>query len=82
MQSEKKRCPKYQYNYKKLRGRIKEYYDTQEKFADELGIGRVSLSQRLNNKLEFRQDEIKLAAELLEIQVERIAYYFFDTGGA
>ena len=46
------------WKYDKLRGRIKEICGTQDAFAEKLGIGRVSLSQRLNNQLEFSQDEI------------------------
>ena len=41
------------FDYSKLRGRIKEKYDTQDAFADAIGIGRVSLSKRLNNQLEL-----------------------------
>lgn len=46
------------WRYDKLRGKIKEVCGTQDAFAEKLGIGRVSLSQRLNNQLEFSQDEI------------------------
>lgn len=73
--NEKKR---YKFNYNRLRGKIKECYDTQEKFADELGIGRVSLSQRLSNKLEFTQDEILRACQLLNIDWEELEDYFFS----
>ncbi len=65
------------YNYRALMGLIKERYGTQERFAEEMGLGRVSLSQRLNSKLEFRQSEIKRAVELLEIPKESIGAYFF-----
>ena len=41
------------YDYRKLRGKIKEVCGTQDAFSEKLGIGRVSLSQRLNNQLEF-----------------------------
>lgn len=46
------------WNYSKLRGKIKEVCGTQDEFAKRLKIGRVSLSQRLNNQLEFSQSEI------------------------
>jgi len=65
------------YDYGKLMGLIKERYGTQEQFAEMLGLGRVSLSQRLNNKLEFRQSEIKSMIDLLEIPKEQIVSYFF-----
>lgn len=65
------------YDYGKLMGLIKERYGTQEIFAEKLGMGRVSLSQRLNNKLEFRQSEIKAMIDLLEIPKDQIVSYFF-----
>lgn len=66
-----------QWNYAKLRGKIKEIFSTQDAFAEALGIGRVSLSQRLNNVLEFTQEEIFRACELLGISVDDIPDYFF-----
>ena len=60
------------WRYDKLRGKIKEVCGTQDAFAEKLGIGRVSLSQRLNNQLEFSQDEIFKPCEILN-QAERFA---------
>lgn len=65
------------WNYSKLKGRIKEICDTQDEFASRLGIGRVSLSQRLNNQLEFTQDEMFKSCEVLEFEVSDIPLYFF-----
>ncbi len=65
------------YDYSKLRGRIKEKCGTQDAFSEKLGIGRVSLSQRLNNQLEFSQDEMLKACSILEISMEDIPRYFF-----
>lgn len=65
------------YDYRKLRGRIKEVCGTQNSFSKELGIGRVSLSQRLNNQMEFSQDEMIRACEILKIEKEEIPAYFF-----
>ena len=67
------------FDYSKLRGRIREKFGTQDNFAKALEIGRVSLSQRLNNHLEFTQEEINNACELLEINKNDIAKYFFTT---
>lgn len=66
------------FDYNKLRGKIKEIYGTQDKFAQKLGIGRVSLSQRLNNVLEFTQKEINDSCELLRINKEDVSQYFFS----
>lgn len=67
-----------EFDYRKLRGKIREVYETQDKFAEKLGIGRVSLSQRLNNILEFSQKEILLACKLLKIPIEECYQYFFN----
>lgn len=65
------------YDYSKLRGKIKEMCGTQDAFSEKLGIGRVSLSQRLNNQLEFSQDEMLKACDILKIPMEDIPRYFF-----
>lgn len=65
------------WDYSKLRGKIREICGTQDSFAEKLGIGRVSLSQRLNNQLEFSQDEIFKACEILGIKNEELSLYFF-----
>jgi hypothetical protein len=65
------------FEYAKLKGRIKEIFETQDRFAEALGIGRVSLSKRLTNKLDFSQTEINRSAELLSICKEEIPLYFF-----
>lgn len=65
------------FEYSELIRLIKYKFGTQDNFAKALGLGRVSLSQRLNNKLEFSQDEILKAANLLELPKESIPRYFF-----
>lgn len=65
-------------NYSKLRGKIREYYGTQDKFAQAIGIGRVSLSKRLGGKADFTLPEIQKASDLLHIPKDEIAAYFFD----
>lgn len=55
------------FNYQKLRGKIKEVCGTQDNFAKQLKIGRVSLSQRLNNQLEFSQSEIHDSCHILNL---------------
>lgn len=65
------------WNYAKLRGRIKEIFGTQEAFAKAIGISSVSLSQRLNNVLEFTQEEIFNSCEVLNIPLTEMMSYFF-----
>lgn len=65
------------YDYSKLRGAIKEKYKTQNMFAKKLKIGRVSLSQKLNGKIGFTQEQITNSCELLGIELENVYEYFF-----
>lgn len=65
------------YDYCRLRGKIKEVCGTQDNYAEKLGIGRVSLSQRLNNQKEFTQDEMIKTCDILSIERGEIPLYFF-----
>lgn len=65
------------FDYGKLRGRIKEICGTQDNYADAIGLGRVSVSQRLNNLLDFSQQEMFRSAEVLRFPKSQIPEYFF-----
>ena len=65
------------FNYAKLKGRIKEKYETQEVFAKAIGLTPTTFSFKINGKAKWKQDEIVKAAELLEISQGEIAEYFF-----
>ena len=65
------------YDYSKLKGRIKECFDTQSEFAQELKISDTSLSNKLNNKTPFDQDEIQESIEVFNLSpIETIEYFF------
>ena len=64
-------------SYSKLRGKIREVFGTQEAFAEAIGMSTVSLSQRLNGKLDWRVSEIAMACKVLRIPLEDNAAYFF-----
>lgn len=64
-------------DYAKLRGRIKEYFETETKFAEALGVSNVQLSCLLNNKANWDQPLINKACMLLEILAIDIPIYFF-----
>ena len=68
---------KIMYNYSKLKGRVTECFDTQENFANAMGMSRVSISQKLNNISYFSQYEIDKACESLSIDIAEIPTYFF-----
>lgn len=65
------------YNYSLLLGRMKERGFTQEKMAKELGISACSMNLSLNNKRNFRQDEILKISTLLDIAGKDVESYFF-----
>ena len=64
------------FNYKKLRGRIREKYGTQASLSEYLEMSRVSLCHRLNNNIEFSQKEILQVCQLLDISKEEIPVIF------
>jgi transcriptional regulator with XRE-family HTH domain len=65
------------FDYSKLRGKIREMCQTQENFAEKIGLSKVSLSVKLNNKVPFTQGEIHAACDVLGIDRSDIAEYFF-----
>ncbi len=65
------------FDYSKLRGKIKEKFKTESRFAKELGISTVSLSAKLNNKVEFSQGEMVKCCDLLEIPKEYLPVFFY-----
>ncbi|WP_270441320.1 DUF739 family protein [Acidaminococcus provencensis] len=65
------------FSYKKLKGRIKEIFGTQEKFAAAMGMSQRTVSLKLNNAVAWSQPEILLASKLLRISVAEIPIYFF-----
>lgn len=67
----------YKFDLSKLKGKIKEVLGTQDKYAEELGLARTSVSARLSGKIEFSQSEIKKSCEILHIQPKDIPIYFF-----
>lgn len=63
--------------YEKLKGKIKEVFDTQEAFATAMGMARSSLYSKLNNNTEFTQLEMLKALELLHLNKTDVDAYFF-----
>lgn len=66
-----------EYDYRKLRGKVKELFGRQEDFATAMGMSTVALSAKLNNKVQFTQDEMNKACNLLNIPFEFLPIYFF-----
>lgn len=68
---------KYNYDYNKLKGRIKEYYGTQENFAKSINLSTASLNYKLTNKVPFTQEEIYNSIKNLHIETNEIQEIFF-----
>lgn len=68
---------KYTFDYSKLKGRIKEKYETQTELSKHISYGFSSLSMKLNNEVLFSQPDILELLRVLEIPNEDISEYFF-----
>lgn len=65
------------FDYSKLRGKIKEKCGTQSVFASTIGLSDVSVSNKLNNNVEWGQEEMERAMLVLGILPAEIHSYFF-----
>lgn len=65
------------YDYSKLIGKIVEVYKTRYAFAKKMGWSSKTMSSKLNNKVLWRQDDIRKAITLLSIDPSEIGDYFF-----
>ena len=65
------------FDYRKFRGRIREKCGTQSTFAGIIGLSDVSVSNKLNNNVEWGQEEIDNAISALDIPLTEIHSYFF-----
>lgn len=63
--------------YRKLKGKIKEVFDTQGAFAQAMGINKATLCQRLNGSADWKASEIAKACDLLHIPLSDAHLYFF-----
>lgn len=64
-------------DHSKLRGRIREKFHTERAFAEAFGCSAPAMSLKLNDKVNWTQDEIFRACQLLDIPGEQINTYFF-----
>lgn len=67
------------YNFDKLKGKIKEMFNTQNDFAIAMEMAPNTLSAKLNNISEFTSNEISKAIELLSIDSKEEAWNIFFT---
>lgn len=64
-------------DYKRLKLKIKEVFDTQEAFSEAMGMSKTALNQRLNNAVAWKSEEIAKACDLLHIELAEAYLYFF-----
>lgn len=63
--------------FPKLQGRIIEVYGTRGAFAKAMKTSAQTISAKLAGKIEWRADEMALAARLLAFEKKEIPEYFF-----
>ena len=63
--------------YWKLRGRFHSCGYRDQEVADYIGIGRDTMSARMNGKKPWTSAEIAAACDLLDIRQDEIGEYFF-----
>lgn len=61
-----------------LKAEIVRKFGSQGRFADVLGVSKVTVNKKLNGKSQLKLDDIEQWAELLEIPVEDIGRIFFS----
>ena len=64
-------------DYRKLKGKIKEVFNSQAAFAKAMGMSYTALNQRLNGAIEWKAPEMVDACKLLGIPLEEAYLYFF-----
>ena len=64
-------------DYKRLKLKIKEVFDTQEAFAEAMGMSKTALSQRLNGSVEWKASEMAKACDLLHIPLVDMWLFFY-----
>lgn len=67
------------FDYRKLRGRIFEIFETQQEFMDKVPISNKTFINKMKGRIAFRNDEIMRIAEVLNISKQDIPDYFFCT---
>lgn len=66
-----------EFNYNKLKGRIKEILGTQSKLAEKIKLDDTTISNKLCNNTYFNQKEIITISSILNIDYKEIPEYFF-----
>jgi hypothetical protein len=65
------------FDFSKLRGKIREKFNTESAFAEAMEMSNPTLSAKLNGKVCWTDRDIVKACGLLDIPFEFIPVYFF-----
>lgn len=68
------------FDYSKVRGKIREKFNTQDEFASAMGFSKTTLSYKLNNKVEWTQKEIEKAEIPLYFLTQKFKSLNFKKG--
>ena len=66
------------YEYRKLIGRIIEFYGTRKEFARVIGISENSLSLKLTGKTNISREDIVKWSKLLNISPDEYGSFYFE----
>lgn len=66
------------YNYNRLRGLIKEHCGSQIEFANRIGISPTTLTNKMNQKTNFTQCEMRKALEVFGLPMSEVDSIFFN----
>lgn len=67
-----------EFDYSKLRGKIREKFGSYEKLEPNISFTTVTLSRKLNSKGYFGSDEIMELVKVLNIEEKEVNEYFFN----
>lgn len=71
--------PKTEFNYIFLKDKIARKYGSQSNFAKALNISYQEMSNKINNKSSFSQEQIYTAVQLLNLSESEVVSCFFNT---
>ena len=68
-----------EYDYSKLRGKIIEIFGNISNFCKSMQLSETTVYSKLHHKTEFTQSQVLNACKLLNIPLNKMHIYFFET---
>lgn len=65
------------FDFSTLKGKIVEKFGTIKNFAENIGVDKGTISNKLNGRIDFTVSEIFIWSNALNIQSKDYQYYFF-----